>query len=133
MKRRPCCQCGRNRAERFFRSERGSVCLDCQKKTRRATARKNHVLRTYGLTPEEHGRLVEYQDGRCAICGGERNYNLAVDHDHQTGLVRGLLCKRDNRLLGQMLDDPTLLRAAADYLESPPALELGIEAKAVNS
>jgi hypothetical protein len=64
-------------------------------------------------------RLNEEQGGVCAICEqpcrtGKR---LAVDHDHQTGHVRGLLCRTCNSGIGLLNDDPDLLRKAADYIE----------------
>lgn len=130
MKRRPCAQCERNRAERFFVSPRGKVCADCQRQNRRATARRSHVERTYGLTAEQHQRLLEFQGGACAICQGTRPYQLAVDHDHDTGRVRGLLCKRCNRLLRDVRDNRATLRGAVEYLVLPPAVQLAIEARA---
>ncbi len=65
------------------------------------------------------------QGGVCAICeqpetaqrSGRAKW-LAVDHDHGTGAVRGLLCSNCNPMLGYAKDDPALLRAAASYLES---------------
>lgn len=130
MQRRPCAQCSKNRQEKFFVSPQGRVCADCRKKNRRATARRNHVQRTYGLSLEDYERLQEFQGGVCAICGGTRRYNLCVDHCHESLLARGLLCKQCNRMLGQVSDDPAILRAAADYLENPPTTVLGITAEA---
>lgn len=56
------------------------------------------------------------QGGRCLLCGEVKP--LAVDHDHVTGAVRGLLCKGCNTGIGLLREDPMLLRAAARYLES---------------
>lgn len=69
--------------------------------------------------------MLADQAGVCAICakppGGKLPLN--VDHDHKSGLVRGLLCwKCNHRLLGGSGDDPVLFRAAAEYLERPPSL-----------
>ncbi len=71
------------------------------------------------LSKEEYDAMCDRQGGVCAICGnkpaeGER---LAVDHDHVSGQVRGLLCRGCNTGLGQFTDDPSRLRAAAEYLE----------------
>jgi hypothetical protein len=79
--------------------------------------------RTYGLTTAQYDDLLARQGGRCAICrqkpGKKR---LAVDHDHVTGAVRGLLCARDNHeLLGAGFDSTAKLVAAAYYLAHPPA------------
>jgi hypothetical protein len=93
-----------------------------KRKSRKKSAHKQHIKNTYGLTYEQYETLLAAQDGRCAICGGKRSYNLNVDHCHKTGFVRGLLCRQCNgRLLTAAKDDPATLRAAADYLEWPPA------------
>ena len=82
-------------------------------------------MATYGLQKDEYQKLLDAQDGKCAICGESRRYNLDVDHDHKTGLIRGLVCRLHNRkLLPSAKDNPAVLRAAADYLESPPALRI---------
>lgn len=81
----------------------------------------------YDLTLEDFDAMNKAQGGRCAICGEPETSNdhrsghplpLAVDHDHETGAVRGLLCRRCNRHLGGFNDDAKLLRSAADYLDS---------------
>lgn len=79
-------------------------------------------LRTrYGITLEEYDALLTAQGGRCAICGtdspGRRVKFFAVDHDHRTGAVRGLLCQLCNQALGQWRDAPAILRRAIAYLE----------------
>lgn len=81
------------------------------------------MARRYGLEPGEYDVLLAAQGGRCAICGNRPGRKrLAVDHDHQTGEVRGLLCERDNhRLLGGAKDSLSILRRAVAYLEQPPA------------
>ncbi len=83
-------------------------------------SRRSH-LKKYGLTLEEHDRLLEEQGGVCAICKGpsvgRRGQWFDVDHDHSTGEVRGLLCTNCNRALAALKDRPELLREAALYLE----------------
>ena len=82
-------------------------------------------MSTYGLGPGEYQALFDAQQGRCAICGGTRRQRLSVDHSHATDLVRGLLCRMCNgRLLTAARDRPEVLRAAADYLENPPAVRV---------
>ncbi|MCZ0973143.1 endonuclease VII domain-containing protein [Streptomyces albulus] len=83
-------------------------------------------MATYGLGPGEYDQLFESQEGKCAICRGTRRARLDVDHDHKTGLVRGLCCARCNRqLLARGLrDNPDVARRAAEYLENPPAVRV---------
>jgi hypothetical protein len=75
----------------------------------------------YGLSIEEFDALLEQQDGTCAICpvvisdGSGRR--LHVDHDHDTGKVRGLLCQKCNTALGAFGESPERLRKALAYLE----------------
>jgi hypothetical protein len=89
-----------------------------------ADPEKSYNLMQFDISVEEYDRLFFAQEGLCAICsqperapfkGGVRR--LAVDHDHETGKVRGLLCMNCNNGLGRFGDDPGLLRAAADYLD----------------
>ena len=73
----------------------------------------------YGITMEEFEVMKAEQDGVCAICGTKGKKELSVDHDHETGMVRGLLCSGGcNPGLGYFKDNPELLRAAAEYLEA---------------
>lgn len=78
--------------------------------------RNGSIRRKYGLTPEQYADLLERQGGTCAIC--PRTTPLHVDHDHDTGAVRGILCGPCNRGVGLLGDDPNTLRAAAHYLEA---------------
>lgn len=85
----------------------------------RAHARR--VLK-YGITGDEYDYLYAAQDGRCAICrrATGKARRLAVDHDHQTGQVRGLLCSPCNyQLIGRY--DRAALARAIRYLDDPPA------------
>ncbi|MEU9871123.1 endonuclease VII domain-containing protein [Actinomadura sp. NPDC048021] len=116
-------KCGRSRAERFFTSSRGRTCETCRKRNRSKAAHENRVVATYGLRRGEYDKLFKAQGGVCAICSQPRKQRLSVDHDHKTGLVRGLCCRMCNgKLLTSARDNPETLRAAADYLENPPAL-----------
>lgn len=101
-----------------------------EKARRRAASHEKRVQGVYGLPPGAYRKLYEFQDGKCAICrratGASRR--LSVDHDHRTGLVRGLLCRPCNDLLGHIRDDLDTVRLIHRYLTSPPARELGIVA-----
>lgn len=85
-------------------------CIKCVKLRAR-----RHQLQQYNTTPEEVDQLFKAQNGKCAIC--DKNRARDVDHDHETGRIRGLLCNQHNQGLGLFGDNPELLRAAADYLE----------------
>jgi hypothetical protein len=74
-------------------------------------------VRAYGLTPEQFEAMRVAQGGRCAVCAEVPKGSFHVDHDHVTGVARGLLCGTCNRGLGMFHDSPTLLTKAAWYLE----------------
>jgi len=86
--------------------------------------RRQHLHYEYGMTPEQYGAMFEACGGLCAICGKPETRTgrtgsilaLAVDHDHDTGAVRGLLCATCNTAVGLLNDDPQLLAAATAYL-----------------
>jgi hypothetical protein len=125
----------------FYRSTKskdgyGYRCKTCDNKTRlkyRAnnkekaaeSDRRKRLKWLYGLTLEEYADRLEEQGNCCAICkttesgvGGERrDWNWAVDHCHDTGKVRGLLCSSCNRGLGMLGDTEEALQRALDYLK----------------
>ena len=73
----------------------------------------------YGLSKRQFFALLESQNGRCAICQREiADSRVAVDHNHETGEVRGLLCPQCNSGIGLLQDSPAIIRAAAAYLET---------------
>lgn len=88
----------------------------------RERARANQLLRHYGVTRAQYDALLEEQGGVCAICGGqpatrgESKRPFRVDHCHETGVVRGLLCAPCNVGLSRFGDSPEVLLAAAAYL-----------------
>lgn len=87
------------------------MCKQC----RADYSREKHLLKRYGLTLQDKAKL---NGGRCAICGSDGGgKKMHVDHDHQTGEVRGLLCGYCNWVVGYSQESPERLRAAADYLE----------------
>lgn len=80
-----------------------------------AVWRERHLRQRYGMSLEDYDRMYSLQDGRCAICGRSLDL-LCVDHNHQTGEVRGLLCKVCNQWLGLVDDDPKKAIKAARYM-----------------
>jgi predicted nucleic acid-binding Zn ribbon protein len=100
--------------------------VECKRRTQSARWRVKSpgYMRQYlyGITAEEYDALLAAQEGRCAICGSPdwpgKGNRPHIDHDHETGRIRGLLCNNCNTGLGQFKDDPQRLRAAIRYLEA---------------
>lgn len=76
-----------------------------------------YKLKTFGLTVERYKQILSSQNGVCVGCLTPPKTRLPVDHDHKTGLVRGLLCCNCNFSIGHAKDSPEVLRRLADYLE----------------
>lgn len=94
--------------------KRYSYCRTCRNQYQ-SERRKLHV---YGISEEMYAARLKLQGGVCAICGTKPSTKrrLAVDHDHQTGDIRGLLCHRCNQALGLMGDKPDLFLQSFRYL-----------------
>lgn len=92
-------------------SGRSNVCKDC--------AYSWKLTKVYGITLAQYNEMLVDQNYCCSICAEPQrdSKRLAVDHDHDTGRVRGLLCHECNLMLGKARDNPDLLRAGATYLE----------------
>jgi hypothetical protein len=114
------CACGSTNVKRVGKP----VCPDCKVDQRdpavEAAKERRRTLGRYGLTQHDWDAMVEQQGNRCAICRGDkpggRGELWHIDHDHETGNVRGLLCHACNVGLGNFRDDPALLEAAAAYI-----------------
>lgn len=94
------------------------LALDAEKLKRRAA----HLRAAYGISLEEWDEMWAAQGGRCAVCHKVPRTRPVVDHDHRTGLVRGLLCNYCNHQVIGRHRDPELFTRAAEYLRRPPAL-----------
>lgn len=87
--------------------------------------RRRHLIRNFGLTPDQYEKMLSDQQGVCAICKQPETgkhqkgstKSLAVDHDHESGLVRDLLCWRCNGTIGRVEESVEILRAMIAYLE----------------
>lgn len=97
----------------------GSRCRACAS----SAAHSKRIEKTYGLDREAYDALLKLQGGRCAICRARpKSKRLAVDHDHKTGVVRGLLCSRCNHdLMGAAWDSQAMALALLGYISAPPA------------
>lgn len=84
------------------------------------TRRERKYLKNFGITMDDYERMLESQHELCAICGHicMTYANLTVDHDHETGEVRGLLCRSCNLKLEWLIQHGG---AAMNYLNNPPA------------
>lgn len=128
MKVRVCKDCvARGITTQREASHPGPRCFTHHREFRKAAKARAHdamVQRTYGLEPGDYDRLLAAQGGKCAVLGCRatgRTKRLAVDHDHKTGAIRGILCGPHNQLIGYNQDNPEAFRSLADYLENPPA------------
>ena len=97
-------------------------------RTRYAQRRRDaHLRRKFGIDHAKYLAMLEFQGSVCAICKADKpGGNCAVfhvDHNHNTGEIRGLLCSNCNRLLGYCHDNPDILRRAIEYIVVPQATE----------
>jgi hypothetical protein len=129
---RECRVCGEVKPPSEFYGDKPSRrCKECEKAYQRDRYHNgvgkrqswaNYIKRTHGITADEYEDMFDEQDGKCLICGrteeeaypdGRRH---AVDHDHETGRIRGILCGNCNQAIGHMNDDVQRLFDAARYL-----------------
>lgn len=90
-----------------------------RREQRREYAWKRKLMLDFDMAPEDYWEMFEQQDGACAICRAEPDWKrLAVDHDHETGEVRGLLCNSCNCGIGFFKESPALISAALGYLKA---------------
>jgi hypothetical protein len=78
--------------------------------------RRSALKRSYGLSLEEHQKMHDPQAGACAICRVPNADRLVVDHDHKTGAVRALLCRKCNTAVGYLETLPVSLEKYMDYI-----------------
>ena len=119
-----CPKCGEFRPTWQYkpRCKNCEICNSKRRKRDDGDARRKaswvHGLKKVGATPEMYERMFTEQNGLCAICvkpesNGRR---LAMDHDHATGRIRGLLCRNCNMALGLLKDDVDRFVTAVGYL-----------------
>lgn len=112
------------------------LCRQCYfqryKTTRIAANRKCRLKREFGITADDYKTMFDLQHGVCLICSRPESYvvkgslsRLAVDHNHTTGEVRGLLCHQCNLIIGNGREDPDVFKQAAMYIESFRSLSGG--------
>ena len=121
-----CCRCRKQKdkaffTERMFKSAH-PYCKECKK----SSGQKSSLKKQFQLSQLDYSYLLKKQKNRCSICKQEEtfiNYHtkeiiaLAVDHCHETGVIRGLLCRYCNLMLGNAKDSIKTLKAAIKYLQ----------------
>lgn len=134
-----CCICKEFKPKERFTIDKkrpgdvGSMCRECKslhidkpytKRTTEIRAIK-FKMRRYGITEEEYRALYTHQSGVCAVCKRAETMvikgsvcTLAVDHDHETGTVRGLLCRKCNQAIGLFKENVEWMEIAIAYLKS---------------
>ncbi len=114
---RTCVECGRM-ASRKWRRAHPQTARSWERRWRANNQEyqvERDALRKYGLSAEDHKQMISQQRGRCLICREEKK--LEIDHCHDTGKVRGLLCHNCNTGVGMLGDSVLTIIRAATYLE----------------
>ena len=126
-----CKVCSRDHQRRFYAKNRANLLPIMRRKAKvyrlvsnkpYLSSQRSYFRRKYNITPEEYNLMFVKQYGKCAICKlhqSELNQRLNVDHDHETGQVRGLLCLNCNLKVVVVLETyPHLIESAQAYLMS---------------
>jgi len=112
-RRTMCNCCKRQKGREWHYANKQEYCYEKDKDSKLRSA--------YGISYKDYQSMLAMQDGRCAICGtndtGKRKA-FHVDHCHDTGEVRGLLCGNCNSGIGNLRDEVALLERAIEYLKS---------------
>jgi len=126
-----CGRCGESKGLRFMSKSNPRRCKMCARIEMRQwiaanpsswerSRREFHLRKHYRINIDEYERILAEQEGACAICGqppkDRRGFRPHIDHCHETGKVRGILCGRCNKGLGALKDDPEIVRRALKYL-----------------
>ena len=131
-----CNKCGQEKPITDFHNSsrtkdgKNYYCKECENARNRqqykgTINKKNWKLKhRFKITYQDYLDLLKIQNYKCLICGcdytaykEEFNREFCIDHNHETGEIRGLLCMACNRGIGLLQDNPAILRKAADYLE----------------
>ena len=108
QKRLRCYHCDKKRSKRYYAANKDKI---------KPKARGRQLRYLYGITIEDYNRLLSSQNSQCAICGNiPLSRGLMVDHNHTTGVVRGLLCSRCNFMIGLGDDNKETFKRAMEYL-----------------
>jgi hypothetical protein len=127
---RLCTKCNKEKDPTLFHKKKGSAdgysrtCKSCDYEVVKKSRIKNPDTHTdyclkqkYNISLEEFRKMESSQNYSCAVCGTKPEYRLCVDHRHDTGKIRGLLCRSCNKAIGQLGDKPESLLKAYNYLK----------------
>jgi hypothetical protein len=117
--------------DRTHKDGYSSTCKPCSLQTSRQWKKENReryknyqLLKAYNITREQYNHLLKLQNNQCAVCEITQEQHtalfgkeLAVDHDHKTGKVRGILCDKHNQALGFIGNDSEVLIRLFEYLK----------------
>jgi hypothetical protein len=141
---RTCRECGCSDQSKFPSWSRRRLCYPCLARIQREYRKKRNpdywtskdkkygLKKRYGISVETFTEMIVAQNYRCAICGLDprtmahwphHHQVLHVDHDHATGVVRGLLCNHCNRAVGFLRDDASIAQRVLDYIVTHSAKE----------
>ena len=133
-KRTSCKECSRKRYQDYYKNQPYESKVS--RNNRRKFWIKNNpgiiskinrrsTLKKYGITPKKYDEKLKKQNYRCAICGikeeeykKNKNLNFSVDHNHKTGIVRGLLCNNCNRSIGLLKEDILTIKNMIKYIQN---------------
>lgn len=121
-KDRRCKLCCREKSKKYRKGNPKAV-AESNKKSRKANPQslsrslRKARLKRFGLTEKDYENLLIRQSGVCAVCKQTDKIALAIDHCHETDIVRGLLCGACNKAEGLLKSNPDVIRALADYVE----------------
>jgi len=109
----------KNKEERNERARHNYHSNEEIRKKMKVNCKRFYLRKLYGLTLEDYELMFNNQNGACAICKRHQSHfvkALAVDHDHETGKVRALLCEFCNTAIGLLQDNPDIILEASNYV-----------------
>ena len=101
---------------KYGRKNKCKVCRNVEDTRSVEDRRKSHLKHKYNLSVEEAKCLFKQANNKCTICNNSST-KLVIDHNHDTGKVRNILCTSCNKALGLFKDSPEILELAKQYLE----------------
>lgn len=111
---RTCKKCYSAQRKANYTPEKGRVAWSKNKYSKPENAETRRLMSAYGITKEFRDYMIKVAGGKCEIC--LREIKLVVDHDHDTGAIRGMICSTCNRGLGHFNDNVELLTQALRYM-----------------